>query len=159
MFADCKNLERIVFQYSFGSNAATQKNNRLNATWIDGCDKFQYFYVEYFYDAQGYAPECMYFSGINELHMGTVFESGEDANVKEFNVSMNRFGYVGEDFRLYFHKATWEEIIVHFENLTTPWKFRIIDKNGYQLVCSEEDGSVAYVLDALGNKVWEKNAE
>ena len=36
-----------------------------------------------------------------------------------------------------------------------PGEAQIYDKDGHLLVSSQEDGSVAYVLDKNGNKIWE----
>ena len=39
------------------------------------------------------------------------------------------------------------------------WTCKMYDKDGYELICSEEDGTIAYVRDAEGNVVWEASKE
>ena len=119
---------------------------------------FQYYYTEFFTHSYAYVIPWMNRGGLRELHMGTVFDTSEDASVKKFT-TVPRFFDGSEDFCLYFDKMTYDEIIPHFEVVRNAWKMKIFDKNGNQLVCSEDDGTVAYVLDKNGNKIWEASAE
>jgi hypothetical protein len=92
--------------------------------------------------------------GAYELHMDTVFSQEPGAKYTVFH-SAARFNWASAQFRLYFDKATYEEIIPCFETINTHWDIRVFDKNGYELISDEETGAVAYVLDTEGNKVWE----
>ena len=57
--------------------------------------------------------------------------------------------------KVYVTGQSYKEMIALFEVVQSPWKVQIFDKDGNRLICSEEDGTVARVVDAKGNTIWE----
>ena len=157
VFANCKNLVRIVLMdqpTAYTGYVVDMVYQCYNGTWLDGCDQFEYFYTQHFTGDMAYIVPILDRGGAYELHMDTVFSQEPGAKYTVFH-SAARFNWASAQFRLYFDKATYEEIIPCFETINTHWDIRVFDKNGYELISDEETGAVAYVLDTEGNKVWE----
>jgi len=157
VFANCKNLVRIVLMdqpTAYTGYVVDMVYQCYNGTWLDGCDQFEYFYAQHFTGDMAYILPILDRGGAYELHMDTVFSQEPGAKYTVFH-SAARFNWASAQFRLYFDKATYEEIIPCFETMNNHWDIRVFDKNGYELISDEETGAVAYVLDTEGNKVWE----
>jgi hypothetical protein len=152
VFANCKKLERI-FMTDQPSGTA-KPTGVINPNLVEGCDNFQYFYSEFLTSNYAYGLAVLNNGGYTEFHVDYLLDP---AKYTEFyGGSYGAYLYqVSAEFKLYVHKQTWQEMIPYFATLTDPWVMQIFDKDGNRLVCSEEDGTVAYVLDKNGNKIWQ----
>ena len=152
VFAGCKSLEVLTLTKT---NSAAQSYGMLNGTWFDGCTKTVYAYAETMTDEFAATFESLSKAGILEFRTKAIALS---------DVASNRFGIaarlylVSGDMKVYVTGQSYKEMIALFEVVQSPWKLQIFDKDGNRLICSEEDGTVAYVVDAKGNTIW-KTAE
>ena len=148
---NCKSLEQIVLM---GSPAQSSTMYQMGADWISGCDKFEMLYLSVLNNQFVYPPEWAENSGMTEIHIGAI----DVEAVPTFHQS-SRFSYISEGFSLYFDEHSYEELIKFFSGVSNSWKLKVFDKDGNQLICSEKNGTVARVLDADGNVIWEATAE
>ena len=157
VFANCKKLERIFLADQPSGTALP--TGIINPTVIEGCDNFQYFYSEFITSNYAYGLVVLDNGGHTEFHVDYLLNPNK---YTEFYGASSYGAYlykISAEFKLYVHKQTWQEMIPYFAKLYDPWVMQIFDKDGNQLVCSEEDGTVAYVLDKNGNKIWEASEE
>ena len=141
VFADCKSLETVTYCYEAKNTYAD-----FSKTWFVGCDNFKDAYIESLTDKMCYVLELAYTAGLPNLHIGSIAEE----------LVLNgtaRFSYAG-DLTIYFDGNTWEEIAAYMSVVTKPWDCTIYDKDGNQLHCSEDNGSIAYVTNAEGTVIW-----
>ena len=154
VFAGCKKLEKIIMTDQ-PSNYSKTQGGYVNASWVDGCDNFQYFYTEYSASNSAFVFAVLSNGGITEFHMGTLLDVEKYTEIS----AGAPLSYTNANLRVYIEKQTWQELIPCFASVTNPWTMQLFDKDGNQLVCSEDDGTVAYVLDKNGNKIWEASYE
>ena len=122
----------------------------MNATWLEGCDKFGYLKGDILTDSLAGILESAYVGGVREVRIRTI----QLSNVDTFGVSA-RFNCLGEDLKVYIEEMSYEELVPMFAKITAHWDVEFYDKDGNLLVCSEENGAVACVKDADGNIIWE----
>ena len=127
----------------------------INGSWFRGCDKLRYAYAKTTTDEFGSTFESLSKAGVMEFRTETI-ELPERVSGK-FAIAA-RLSYVLEDMRVYVTGQSYEELIDMFSNVDLPWKLQIFDKDGNQLICSEENGSVVRVVDAEGNIIWAASA-
>ena len=124
----------------------------INDTWFDGCRDGIYAYTETMTDEFGATWESLSKAGILQFRTKTI---AMDKAVNGKFALAARLSFVLEEMQVYVTEQSYEELIALFENVQSPWKMQIFDKDGNRLISSEENGSVLRVVDAEGNTVWE----
>jgi len=152
VFANCKNLEKITFLKDPGSISSY---GGFNLTWLDGCEKFKSVYIGTFTNNVAYIIQNLYEAGFKSLHVTTI--TSEDTPAPGQYANFDKV--LDPEFCLYFDTNTYEEIANYFSGIARVWDFKMYDKDGNQLFCSEEDGTIAYVKDATGKVIWEAPEE
>ena len=158
IFADCKNLETVTFlsqQTSDTTNAAYA----FGKDWIAGCDNFKYAYIDEFKSIGAYVVKHLDQAEINVLYVKTL----KTDKLADGFIGSTPFDDVSEDFELRFVEDSYEELIFKFRKLTYSWKFKVYDKDGNRLICSQDTsggyrGRVVSVVDKDGNVIWSENA-
>jgi hypothetical protein len=59
-----------------------------------------------------------------------------------------------ESFSIYFDNSTYEEIAEALCYCNKAWSCNIYDKDGNRLVCTENYGTVGYVVNPEGEVIW-----
>ena len=142
VFADCKSLETVTFE-----NTAPNSYADFSKTWFVGCDKLRDAYIPTLSNYMAYPLEMAYTMGLPNFHINAISE-----DVPTLNTTA-RLSYAG-DLTIYFDTNTWEEVVAYLANVTKPWDCTIYDKDGNQLHCSEDNGSIAKVTNAKGEVIW-----
>lgn len=145
VFANCKNLEKIVFEYDWDSDSTGR-----NKTMFEGCDKFQGIWVEDVTNGYLYVVEYAGGWGIYDVHIETI-SSENTVPLKNFC----RIQYASSDVSIYFDGNTYQEIIEYFKTVERVWSCKVFDKDGNQLFCAEDSGNIGCVKDKNGNVIWE----
>ena len=147
VFADCKNLETVTFL-----NTAPNSYADFSKTWFTGCDKLRDAYISCLSNYMAYPLEMAYTMGLPNIHIGGISEDAPTLNTTA------RLSYAG-DLTIIFDTNTWEEVVAYLANVTKHWDCAVYDKDGNQLHCSEDNGSIAKVTDAQGNVIWTAETE
>jgi hypothetical protein len=151
VFENCQNLEQIIL---LGTPTQASAMYLLGPNWVGGCDKLERVVVDNMDNIFVYVVEWADKSGFTELYIAKI----DLEKVTAFNLNA-RFYQASEEFCLYFEGNSYQELIPLFEPVTNAWTMKIYDKDGNQLICSQQNGTVVCVKDAQGNIIWEATEE
>ena len=148
VFANCEKLVSVYIQEIPDHSGSSY--GYCSTTYFEGCDNLKVIYVDSL-DKAGYTVGNMANGMWPELH---VKNSVKD----ESTAALNATAYFDEarnaDFEVHFDADGYADIVEYFAGLNDAWNFKVYDKDGNRLYCSETNGSIAYVEDAAGNVIW-----
>lgn len=147
VFADCKELLTVTFVSYYAHSDALGINN---STYFDGCDKIQGVYIHSI-DKSANFVVCSgnaFWPAIHVMDSVTA-ETTDPLNATAY------FHYVtNSDFEIHFDADGYEAIIAYMAQVKTKWVVKMFDKDGNRLICSENSGAIAQVVDKDGNVIW-----
>jgi hypothetical protein len=114
-----------------------------------GCDKFQGFWVKEITSGMLYVTEHAGKLGVYDVHFVTI-DTPHTQPLHQYA----RIAYTDAKVKLHFDSCTYLEVIEYFKTMNYTWECQVYDKDGNQLFCGEDIGTIAYVKDAAGNVIW-----
>ncbi len=147
VFANCKELVSVYIEEVPDNSISSY--GYCNPSYFEGCDKLEAIYIDML-DKSAYVLGAVS-KWPAALHLN---KSVTEEDTNQLNASAYFEKVYFEDFELHFDADTYTDVIAYLANVNTSWNFKVYDKDGNRLYCSEIDGSVAYVEDAEGNVIW-----
>jgi hypothetical protein len=146
VFENCKELVDITFTSLFSNDEPLKEN------CFAGCDKFTYTaYLPSIMTEYVVSVPALFGGGFKEVHYTETVVDSANGIIIYPGAYLDK---ADESFSIYFDNSTYMEIAEAFCYNDAEWTCNIYDKDGNKLICSDDFGTVGYVVNAAGEVIW-----